>query len=381
VKVSDCGRAGNDYFVISSLFLLLFIINLIKKKWFECLHCYTFKGYNVYIEWGDGLTHTADSRSRQPAATLAKIKGLIMKKYIKKDHAQEFTDLVISMLESGKVAPWRKPWSSANGYCNAITKHSYTGVNVFMLMLSAEKNGFSSPYWATYKQVTEAGGQVIKGSKGTTITFYKSLEIEDETAADGKKFVPMRKFFTVFNLDQIEGLEIAPETSIFAEKTEDERKTALENHLFLFAEKAGIDYKVEGDRAYYSPVADLVKMPTNFKDLGGYCGTLTHEFIHSTGHKSRLDRFKDTAGISTKEHREEYAKEELVAELGAGLLCGMFGITSELENHVSYLASWLKALKNDKEFIFKAASAAQKAINFIADAVAAEEEQNAEKTA
>lgn len=296
-----------------------------------------------------------------------------MSKYIKKDHAQEFTDLVISMLESGETMPWTKPWTSANGHSNAINKKAYSGINTFILMLAAHKNEFSSPYWATYNQIKEQGGQVKKGSKGTTITFFKPLEVADDNAKDGKKMIALRKFFTVFNLDQVEGFEVQEEEAINAEQSEDERKTALESHLFLFAEKAGIKYRVEGSRAYYSPVTDIVNMPTNFKDVGGYCGTLAHEFIHSTGHKKRLNRFNDT-DTNTKDHKEEYAKEELVAELGAGLMCGMFGIDSELDNHVSYLQSWLKALRNDKEFIFKAGSAAQKAINFIADTVADEKE-------
>lgn len=289
-----------------------------------------------------------------------------MSKYVSKDHAQLFTNQVIELLESGKQAPWSKPWSNENGICNAITKRPYNGINVFILMFAAQENGFTSDYWATFKQIKAAGGTVKKGSTGTGITFFKELEKEDENGDKKKIFV--RSFFTVFNLDQTEGLEIETETPTFAELSTDARKVALENHLFAFAKAENIGYEMDGSEAYYSPVADRVKMPVQFKEVGGYCGTLAHEFVHSTGHGKRLNRFGE-GSLSTKMHHAEYAQEELVAEMGAGLLCGMFGITSELENHVSYLASWLKALRNDKDFIFKAASQAQKAVDFIAAAV------------
>lgn len=289
-----------------------------------------------------------------------------MTKYVSKDYAQLFTNQVIELLESGQPAPWSKPWSNENGICNAITKRAYTGVNVFILMVSAIENGFSSSCWATFNQIKEAGGTVKKGSIGTPITFFKEIEKEDDDGEKTKIFV--RSFFTVFNLEQTEGLNVEIAAPIFAELSTDARKIALENHLFAYAKAENIGYEMEGSEAYYSPVADRVKMPVMFKEIGGYCGTLAHEFVHSTGHGKRLDRFGE-GSLSTKMHRAEYAQEELVAEMGAGLLCGMFGITSELENHVSYLASWLKALRDDKDFIFKAASQAQKAVDFIAAAV------------
>lgn len=292
-----------------------------------------------------------------------------MSKYVSRDYAQEFTNKVISILEGGEVAPWRKPWKSAggNGFRNLKTNRPYSGVNVFILMVSAWENGFSSPYWLTLKQAGEMGGKVKKGSHGTPITFFKEHGIEDKDTGE-EKTIFFRKFFTVFNLDQIEGIEIEPAGVVGEESSDDENKLSLESYLSDFSRVAGIGYRVGGSVASYSPSLDLIRMPDNFTSVSGYCGTLAHEYIHSTGHKNRLNRFTDAA-LNTAEYRAEYAAEELVAELGAGLLCGSFGIEGELENHASYLAGWLKALKGDKEFIFRAASAAQKAVNFIADTV------------
>jgi len=298
-----------------------------------------------------------------------------MAKYVSKDYAQAFTDRVIEILESGKKLPWSKPWASQGGYRNAITQRPYSGVNVFILMLSAELQGFKSEQWATFKQISEAGGKVKKGSVGTQIAYFNAVEVEDRDTKE-RKNIFVRKFFTVFNAEQVEGIEFTDETPVYAEHSDDERKLALENHLFAYAKNEGIAFNTGGDRAYYYPAGDAVQMPNYFKDVAGYCGVLAHEFIHSTGNQKRLDRFGEGA-LKTLEHREEYAQEELVAEMGAGLLCGMFGIESRIDNHVSYLASWLRALKNDKEFIFKAASQAQKAIDFIANAVAQEEVKTA----
>ena len=295
-----------------------------------------------------------------------------------KDYAQEFTDSIIKIIESGETLPWRKSWQSRDfPHQNLKSGSAYSGVNVLMLLVSSYLNGLTSPYWLTFKQAKEMGGKVKKGSKGTAITFYKSLTVDDETAPDGEATIHVRRFYTVFNLDQIEGIE-APEAAFIegAELTPDENKGRLERHLMAYAQAEGITHRVSGGSAYYSPVADLVNMPTGFTSVAGYAGTLAHEYIHSTGHKSRLNRFESGA-TSTKEHKEAYAAEELVAELGAGMLCGLFGLESDVVGHASYIESWLRHLRGNKDFVFKAAAKAQKAINLIDAAANLEQVQAA----
>src|SRR5690554_1713175 len=143
----------------------------------------------------------ADSPNRPSGVT--GFKDFKMAKYVSKDYAQEFTNQVISLLESGKAAPWRKPWTNKEGLCNAFTKRPYNGVNVLILMFSSQLQGFTSPYWATFKQISEAGGKVKKGSLGTSIALFKKAEIEDKETGEEKEIF-VRKFFTVFNIDQVE---------------------------------------------------------------------------------------------------------------------------------------------------------------------------------
>jgi len=275
------------------------------------------------------------------------------------DLQQQVTDQIVAILESG-ASPWVKPWSSdgASGMPhNHSTGKAYQGINVLILWAAGCERGFTSSAWLTYKQAQAAGGQVRKGEKGTAITFYKPIKVEKEGE---EKTIPLMKTFTVFNTDQIDGLEVeVPEDQpkVF---TADQKTDSAVRLFECYTERAGIDFSTGGDRAFYSPSHDTIKMPerAEFTKESGYAATLLHEAVHSTGHKNRLDRFKDTT-------KNGYAFEELVAEIGAAFLCCDLGITNEMEQHASYIDSWLKALKNDRTLIFKAAAKASKAYELI----------------
>jgi antirestriction protein ArdC len=217
-------------------------------------------------------------------------------------------------------------------------------------------SGFKSPYWGTYKQWVSIGAQVSKGSKGTHIIFYSPVENGSKITEAGevKNYSYILKSYTVFNAEQVTGFEAPalPVPKVF-------NNIACIEALTV---KSGAKLQFGGDRAYYSPSQDYIAMPhkTQFTSEASYYATLLHELAHWSGHKSRLDR-----DLSGRFGNEAYAAEELIAELSAAFLCARYSITGELR-HSSYIASWLRVLKNDNKAIFKAAALAQKSADYLA---------------
>lgn len=266
---------------------------------------------------------------------------------------QQVTDKIIAELESGTIPSWVKNWSGEAGSdCNVITKKTYSGINTIILGMS----GFKSPYWGTYKQWLSIGAQVSKGSKGTQIIFYSPVENGSKITETGeiKNYSYILKSYTVFNADQVSGFEAPalPEPKVFNNIASIEALTV----------KSGVKLQFGGDRAYYSPSQDYVAMPhkLQFNSEASYYATLLHELSHWSGHKSRLNR-----DLSGRFGNEAYAAEELIAELSAAFLCARFNIAGELR-HSSYIASWLRVLKNDNKAVFKAAALAQKSADYLA---------------
>jgi len=186
---------------------------------------------------------------------------------------------ITSLLEKGEV-PWRKPWTSGEPV-NFISKKPYRGINPFILISS----GFSCPYWVSFKQAKGKGGKIKKGENGFPVVFWKWIEIEDSSSEQNKKRIPFLRYYTVFNLEQTEGIEIpAPETRDFHPIGEAEKVIHEMPHAPVIEHKE--------PRAYYRPPDDVVNMPKAnlFNSDEAYYSTLFHELIHSTGHKSRLDR-------------------------------------------------------------------------------------------
>ena len=285
-----------------------------------------------------------------------------------KDVYAEVTQKVISLMET-HGANWTKPWAGTKGSSSMPTSISsgnqYSGINVVLLWAA----GRSDSRWGTYKAWSEKGCQVRKGETATHIIFFKSLNIK-EAQADGSqsdKTIPLLKSFAVFCADQVDGLPVIeqaqPET---ADQADARVALALD---FVARAGANIEILTGSARAYYSPTVDKIVVPaasdfvgtTTSSAVESFAGVVLHELIHWTGHSKRLAR---TFGASHGD--ANYAKEELVAELGATFLCADLGISTEPRaDHAQYLASWLQVLKDDKRLIIRAASQASKAAAYL----------------
>lgn len=282
----------------------------------------------------------------------------------RRDIQKEITDVLIAKLEEGPEA-WKRSWAVVAGEMPLrVSGDRYRGINLLRLMIAGRAN----PNWMTFKQAkTFKGAGVRKGEKGTGIVFYKPLKIEDKETGE-EKTIPLMRTFTVFNAEQIDGLpdRFYPEVNTNSEHNEPRLKEAE-----AYLKATGAEIRHGGGRAFFSPSEDFIQSPEfdKFFSAEEYYGTMMHELVHWSGHKSRLDRDLKNAFGS-----KDYAKEELVAEIGAAFLSGALNISTEVrDDHAQYLASWLKVLKEDKTAIFKAAAAAQKAVDFL-DAFSTEAE-------
>jgi len=276
------------------------------------------------------------------------------------DIYQTVTDSIVAALEAG-VKPWACPWERVPGMSglpsNYATGVAYSGMNIMLLWCSASKQGFGDSRWMTYKQAQAAGAQVRRGEHGTTAIFYTTMEKVND--AGNVEHIPMLKTFTVFNVDQIDGLPLATETPSPTVKFD-----PLPQAENLFR-SSGATIIEKGQNAFFRPSTDEIYLPARhlFADAANFYATGLHELVHWSGAKSRLNR-----EMKGKFGSEDYAFEELIAELGSAFLMADLAIEGEVQ-HESYIASWLKALKNDKRCIFKAASAASKAHRYLMDKI------------
>jgi antirestriction protein ArdC len=287
----------------------------------------------------------------------------------RKDIEQEITDRMIEALEGEGYGPWQKPWTSAGVLpTSAQTGRAYRGINVFLLSLTAQARGYESPYWLTFKQAQSFGGSVRKGEKGTLVVFWKVLkkEVETEDGVETRGF-PMMRHYYVFNLDQTDGVTL-PKRFDLPEREDVETDVAIESILADYVDGPSVSY-VPGSIAAYNPAADRISLPSlaEFDSTTGHASTILHELTHSTGHASRLNRFERN-GEPAHFGSERYAREELVAEMGAAMLAATYGVEIVFENSAAYVANWLGALKNDKSLVVKAAQQAQKAVDRISGA-------------
>lgn len=284
---------------------------------------------------------------------------------------QRVTDTIIAQLEKGTI-PWQRPWKGNSAmHTNLKSKKAYRGINPFLLDLAAMDGGYSSPYWVTFKQGTEMGGTLKKikgatkgtGQKATMVVFWKIMRIKtDELDDKGQpriKTIPLLKYYNVFNVEQFEGFEDKVPQMDKVEFNSIEIAQALIDNM---PEAPAISHG--GNSAFYRPATDSVTLPTpeSFDTPEAYYATAYHELVHATGHESRVGRIKDWATFGS----EPYAKEELVAEMGAAMLSGFADIDMPVrENSAAYIASWLKALKDDHKLVVGAAGQAQKAADYI----------------
>ena len=294
------------------------------------------------------------------------------KKKQKFDPDVEVTNAIIEALSAG-TNPWQRPWDGGQILSglpfNPTTGKTYQGGNIMLLFMAAQAKGYSSNQWMGYNQGQEIGGQVREGEKSTLIIRSKPIYEKDPITKkdDPTKIKFIRTFgVRVFNADQFDGL---PDHIANPEQIE---PMPIPDVAVWAAEVLGANIKHGGNSACYIPSQDEIHMPEYaiFKTPEGYNGTLFHEVIHWTGAKARLDRLKAGAFGS-----ENYAREELVAEIGAAMLCAALGHPYVVEHHASYVKSWLRAIKDDPKAVRKAAQDAAKAMQYVLDLAARGEDK------
>jgi len=282
------------------------------------------------------------------------------------DHYAEVTNKIVAALEVG-TPPWRQPWDNAKTGGpmmphNATTGARYRGINVLTLAMSPLAFTSGDPRWATYRQASERGWQVRKGSRGTTGFFYKRIEVQDragekDDGSEGGTWIPLLRAFTLFHASQIDGIPayIAPGV--------EEAPWRAPDAADIIATNSRAVIHIGGERAFYSPATDHVQMPPQvaFRSAAAWASVRLHELGHWTGSASRLNR--DLTGSFGS---ESYAREELRAELAQVMLCAELGIADcEFTNGAAYIASWLRKLRDDKKEVFRAASDAQRIADYL----------------
>ncbi len=275
----------------------------------------------------------------------------------------DVTARIVRELEQGTV-PWVKPWTTSTSLGlprSAATRRSYSGVNILILWDAVLKHGFGCQEWLTFRQALSLGGHVRKGERGTTIchadTFIPKAERERAREnGDDPNRVPFLKSFTVFNVEQCDGLP----AHIMQKATSPAHTDSFPDAEALLI-ACGAIIREGGGEAYYHRAEDFIRLPprADFLTAADHLCTALHEAIHWTAHPSRLNRDLRHRFGSTG-----YAREELVAELGSAFLCAHFGIVPKVR-HADYIANWLTLLKNDARAIFHAASQASRATDFL----------------
>lgn len=288
---------------------------------------------------------------------------------VQSDIRTNITNQIISALQ-GNLPPWRKPWSNGHqsGFpTNVMSKRSYSGVNPMVLMVACQKMRLVSNWWGTFQQWSELGGSVKRrpdhiqsGQWGTKIVFCKPVKRTrfDTSGTEVDESYKLLRYFTVFNLDQVDGPFDHIRESEERHQTESEERYERAEQVI---EATGADIRYGGDRACYCVSGDYIQMPHRDQfSSPEYYETLFHEMTHWSEHPLRLN-------WNRSEKENSYALGELIAEIGGCYLSAELGlpISDNLQNHAAYLKNWLSAMRNDSSFIFKAAAQASRACDFI----------------
>ena len=275
---------------------------------------------------------------------------------------QKVTERIIEQMRQG-IIPWNKPWrGDSSAAINYVTRRPYSLINQMLLGDAGE--------YMSFRQATEAGGTIKRGAKGRMVVFYKRLSVSRQTedeetgeVTESSRVIPLLRYYYVFHIDDIEGVESRIETHpVEVPDPDAEAERIVMDYVW---ENKPLKLSVrKSDRAYYSPALDEVVVPQigQYQSAAEYYSTMFHELVHSTGAGSRLNR--DMSGGFGS---EKYSREELVAEMGAAMLLGQIGLETEgtFRNSVAYLQSWIEALRNDDKMIVWAASRAEKAVKYI----------------
>jgi antirestriction protein ArdC len=275
----------------------------------------------------------------------------------RRDHYEELTSTIVARLEEG-VLSWRRPWDPKKCAANAapmnpVTGRTYRGINALALAMSPRAFA-GDPRWMSYRQAAARGWQVRKHEKGAIVFFYKRLEVGSDD--EERRTIPLLRAYVVFHASQLDGIPELGEPE--APKPVAERIADAD----LIVEASGVRVEIGGNWAYYAPSTDHVQMPPDeaFASAPDRAATILHEIAHASGAKHRLNRdltgrFGDTA----------YSREELRAELASFFVGATLGLPCDVPNHASYIASWVKVLKDDKREIFRAAADANRIAEWI----------------
>ncbi|WP_013334864.1 ArdC family protein [Gloeothece verrucosa] len=291
------------------------------------------------------------------------------------DKNELITNKLITLIETG-VKPWAKPWHTAQ-YQNFLTSHIYRGINPLLCQIDLILNNWEHPFFLSYQQAKAQGWFVKKGSKATWIRWggVYAAEVEDpQTKETKKEYRNGCRWFSVFNIacldDTKSDRKIAERLETFSPKKSEDFNAIPEVEAFINSLQLARHFG--GPIACYIPSSDTIRMPkpSDFNSVEGFYSTYLHEIVHRTGHSSRCDRPLDNPKGSTG-----YAFEELIADLGSAFLCNHFGINYSLENHTSYLNSWLQVLSSDKTAFLKAAQKANEAFNYLIGETAVNESE------
>ena len=270
---------------------------------------------------------------------------------------EQVTAQIVTAIAAG-ASEYRMPWHRGQGVgtpANAITGRPYRGINTLVLWAEAERAGYSSGAWGTYRQWAECGAQVRKGERSTIVLLWKPINpAKSDEGAEARSGL-LARAFRVFNAAQVDGYEPALGSVL------DSSARITEAEAFFASQPATIWHG--SDSAFYDPRADLISLPPfgAFVSADAFYSVLAHELTHWTGAKPRLDR-----DLSGRFGTEAYAMEELVAELGAAFVTGHLGLGCEPRtDHAPYIASWLSVLGSDPRAIVTAASKAQAAADYL----------------
>ena len=276
------------------------------------------------------------------------------------------TEKIISNLET--AGSWKKLWQIPSPV--SLSGHYYRGIN--RLILSSDP--FKSRVYGTFQQIRANGGKVRKGEKATVVVFWKMSVNKDEVTQETKKMFLLR-YFHIFNTEQADfdeqGLAKIAQLQNLVEEKHNESHVDAEQIIMGYHNKPDIHYSDKDDRAYYSPMADMISIPKMkyFANPSEFFRTLYHEGIHSTGHPKRLNRFD---GTSNRFGDESYSKEELVAELGSSYLAEIAHLELNIRNSAAYISGWASKLRDNQKWILWAASRAEKAADHILGIVSEE---------
>ena len=286
-------------------------------------------------------------------------------------YTKTFADRLLTAIAGG-TAPWQKPWRPGELVlpANLVTAHRYHGNNTILLLITASLKGYTDTRWAGFRQIADAGGKVRKGERGTPITVFRPRRTDDRdlapTARDDDADAGERRpttfcsVYHVFNLEQTEGLEhLRPP-----------QPPTLAHNCSAVVDQVAVDAHIDirhasGDSAYYNRRRDFIAMPLReqFHDAGGYEQTLLHELAHATMHPTRLDR---PAYKIASRKSDDYALEELRAEIASMMLGERLGLGHQPQDGQAYVAGWLRALKNDPDAVRKATADAQRIADWLA---------------